>query len=90
MSKIYLLIPFIIFIHTGHAGELDKFDELVHIVMVKRENNSSDKSRGSGFVVGRNGRIVTNYHVISPLFKNGKVDEKYKIFVKNMKTNENK
>ncbi len=79
--KLSLLI-LIFILPSVNASDFDKFDNLVHIIKVKSKKGGSHTASGTGFVIGKNGKLITNYHVISKLFKKGKINDKYKIYVK--------
>ena len=87
-DKLFMKIPYFLLIMTwlitpiAQSSEFDQFDDLVHIIKTKTNGKGTTVSRGTGFVVGLSGKIITNYHVVSSIFKKGKVNKKYKIYVK--------
>ena len=78
-----LFLIFILNLVASRAGaeSFDRFEETVHILKVKSEANSADMVRGTGFVVDKEGGLlITNYHVISGIFRDGKVDARSRVF----------
>jgi peptidoglycan hydrolase-like protein with peptidoglycan-binding domain len=81
-SLLLSALPLLFWAANSFTEDFERFEELVHIIKVKSTESSSDQARGTGFVVNTNGMLVTNYHVISNVFHNGKIDKRQQIFVK--------
>lgn len=64
------------------GNEISHFQKLVYPVLVKGHKKGTRTSHGSSFVVLETGNLVTNYHVIKSIFKNGKINPNIGLYVR--------
>jgi hypothetical protein len=85
--KVLILRPFLFLLIgvlplSSIANEFEKFQKLVFPLVTKGQKKGARSSHGSAFVVNTDGKLLTNYHVISRLFKQGELDKKKSIYIK--------
>jgi hypothetical protein len=82
MVNVSSIILLVLFSFKSFSNDFDQFEKTVHIIKIKSSKSGSTTSRGTGFTVNEDGKVLTNFHVISRLFKEGKVNKDYKAYVK--------